>query len=305
MDDNNDRCCRDLPFGPYNDPLRTITLEAIFPLVTNAPEERYTCDTPDMNTLSTSILELTTEFAPPSQQRASLSTLLDSFLSTCRSSSPNNLHDLCTNTNDLAKGLSGRRQSTGIMRNILHAMGQRGSDIRHQTKASNTSKYNPTDSIVDALFSTSSANGIGNCNNLASNSNYIKLRDGNSDLSIYTPRNLGLRLKYGTTVPWRSLLWNLMVFELDAFQNMDKGGRNAASSSTESSFMDFLTTLWAKIMRRIRWHWVNIIPIPNVDSYLYRPSAFDDCDGATLGIDLSFNIVSRLLSHGGLEQRNS
>lgn len=293
-DNNNSRWHKALPFGPYNDPLRTITLEMISLLGTNVPEERYTCDTPDMDILPVSIFDLTTEFAPPSQQRASLSALLDSILSTWRRSPSNDLHEPCTNTDTSAKGLSGRRQSTGIVRNILHAMGQGGSDTRHQAKTSATSKHGPTDSIVDALFDTSTANGISTCNNLDRSNGYIKLRDGNSDLSIYAPWALGLRLKYGTAVPWRSLLWNLVVCELDAFQTMDKDGHSATSSSVESSYMDFLTTLWSKIVRRIRWHWVNIIPIPHVDSYLYRPSAVSGCNDATLGIDLSFNLVSTL-----------
>jgi hypothetical protein len=98
----------------------------------------------------------------------------------------------------------------------------------------------------------------------------------------------------------------LVVYQLDALQV-------AGTMSTSSSYMGFLRVLWIEIMRQIRWHWENLIPIPNVDPYLYRQSPTREKvrsssiqgsqRGSTIGIDLSYNIVSKESKENGWEGR--
>ncbi|ORZ18515.1 Rab3 GTPase-activating protein catalytic subunit-domain-containing protein [Absidia repens] len=301
-----------LPFGSYNDPLRTMTLGAVFPLSINTAN-RYTDDAihSNMDALTADFWELTREFAPSSQQRAFLSTLLDRAISSWVKDPSNRdylaPYDSNNNNNNNTSGddSSERGNSTGLMRNLLHAMSHnRGGPMTQQGNQVAVVKSDQVEIIMDAVFKSNSQH-----NNNGSSNDQIKLRKVNEDLSIFTPSALGLRLKHGASVPYKSLLWNLVVYELDALQEMSKGGYGASASSTTassaSSYMGFLRILWVEIIRQIRWHWENLIPIPNVNPYMYRPSKNQDDpntseqdsnDTSTLGIDLSYNILHQKLT---------
>ncbi|KAI8350588.1 Rab3 GTPase-activating protein catalytic subunit-domain-containing protein [Choanephora cucurbitarum] len=62
-----------LPFGSLNDPLRSLTLNAIFPFTDQIPEE-------PMDALTAAEWQLAREFAPDHQQRAYLAHLLDTAI---------------------------------------------------------------------------------------------------------------------------------------------------------------------------------------------------------------------------------
>ncbi|CAO3598852.1 unnamed protein product [Absidia cylindrospora] len=301
-----------LPFGSYNDPLRTMTLGAVFPLSMNTAN-RYTDDAihSNMDALTADFWELTREFAPSSQQRAFLSTLLDRAISSWVKDPSNRdylaPYDSNNNSSNNTTGddSSERANSTGLMRNLLHAMSHnRGGPMIQQGNQVAVVKSDQVEIIMDAVFKSNPQH-----NNNGSSNDQIKLREANEDLSIFTPWALGLRLKHGMSVPYKSLLWNLVVYELDALQEMSKGGYGASASSTTassaSSYMGFLRILWVETIRQIRWHWENLIPIPNVNPYMYRPSKNQDDsnaseqdskDTSTLGIDLSYNILHQKLT---------
>ncbi|KAI8339595.1 Rab3 GTPase-activating protein catalytic subunit-domain-containing protein [Chlamydoabsidia padenii] len=284
-DDDNRSCCKTLSFGPYNDPLRTITLNAIFGPDTSK-EHHHGLGSRNMDGSAADTWLLFTEFAPPSQQHTSLSALLSDTISSWYNDPSSNDGVLCSDRKTTKKESSSRqRNSASIMRNILHAMVQGGSTSQQQANPPVPANNAQMDSIMDTLFNTSHRTSINNIQK----TNHIKLRDENNDLLVYAPWALGLRLKHDAAVPWKSLLWNLMVCELDLMQNMDKGGHS-------TSFMNFVRALWIKIVRHLRWHWENLIPIPDVDCYLYRPGQKPCDDMATLGIDLSFNILHQKLS---------
>jgi hypothetical protein len=285
-----------LPFGPYNDPLRTMTLSAVFPLSNSNYSQRYTDDAihSNMDALTAEFWELTCEFAPSSQQRAFLSTLLDRAISSWVKD-PSNQDYLAPydSNNNGDDGVDSGGGSTGLVRNLLHAMSTNRGPIYHENQIA-VVKSDQVETIMHALFKSPEENWP--TMEGTSPSDYIKVRRANSDLSVFTPWALGLRLKHGASVPWRSFLWNLVVYQLDALQV-------AGTMSTSSSYMGFLRVLWIEIMRQIRWHWENLIPIPNVDPYLYRQfptrekvrssSTQGSQRGSTIGIDLSYNIVSK------------
>lgn len=285
-----------LPFGPYNDPLRTMTLSAVFPLSNSDYSQRYTDDAihSNMDALTAEFWELTCEFAPSSQQRAFLSTLLDRAISSWVKD-PSNRDYLAPydSNNNGDDGVDGGSGSTGLVRNLLHAMSTNRGPTYHGNQIA-VVKSDQVETIMHALFKSPEENGPTTERNPPSD--YIKVRPANSDLSVFAPWALGLRLKHGASVPWRSFLWNLVVYQLDALQV-------TGTMSTTSSYMGFLRVLWIEIIRQIRWHWENLIPIPNVDPYLYRQSATREKThssstqglqkGPTIGIDLSYNIVSK------------
>ncbi|KAI8096731.1 Rab3 GTPase-activating protein catalytic subunit-domain-containing protein [Halteromyces radiatus] len=324
MDDWNDGFIRSLnsadsvllpplPFGPYNDPLRTMTLSAVFPLADDGTGN-YTDDAihSNMDALTANFWELSREFAPSTQQRSFLSTLLDQAI-TSWIKDPSNRDYLApydSNNNNSLNGESvGRDNSTGLVRNLLHAMSQnRTGSITQQGNQITVIKSDQVETIINALFRTNMDDGNKNKKS-DSNTDHIKLRNANSDITLYTSGALGLRLKYGASVPKQSFLWNMVTFELHALQEMNKGGystsTSSSSSSSSSSFMGFLRILWIEVVRQIRWHWENLIPIPHVDPFLYRPSLSTDSDdtlkkdsqhNGTLGIDLNYNILHQKLA---------
>ncbi|KAI8335054.1 Rab3 GTPase-activating protein catalytic subunit-domain-containing protein [Chlamydoabsidia padenii] len=312
-----------LPFGPYNDPLRTMTLNAIFPLGSDTAN-RYIDDAvhSNMDALTADFWELTCEFAPSSQQRAFLSTLIDKAISSWVKDPSNRDYLAPFDSNNNINNTMGDDSptdngTTGLVRNILHAMSnnnRNGGSMVHGGNQIAVVKSDQVETIMNALFNKSSSSHLEDSDMLADNNNdnstssdFIKVRNANSDLSVYTSCALGLRLKHGASVPWKSFLWNLVVYQLDALQDMNKGGgygtaAGLTSSSSSSSYMGFLRVLWIEIVRQIRWHWENLIPIPNVDPYLYRQSTTSKSKqgsqqyGCTIGIDLSYNILHQKLA---------
>ncbi|CAO3595990.1 unnamed protein product [Absidia cylindrospora] len=262
----------------------------------------------NIDALSATYWDLTLEFAPSSQKRALLSTLLENTISSWVTYSSSSRHSLDFHTTTTAitgdDESMGRRHSTRLMQNILHAIGQNKGDDGSTTTTKNRIKSADADIIVTSLFKSNinTTDGDSRTRGKSSNNNnrrrnsmeYIRLRDANADLSIPTPRSLGTRLKFGASVPWRSFLWNFVEYEMDVLQKLDIGSHNTSSSSS-SAGMDLLRVCWPKILRQFRWHWENLIPIPNVNPFIYNHHT-NSQDGSNLGVDLGYSIVHQKLA---------
>ncbi|CAO3615547.1 unnamed protein product [Cunninghamella echinulata] len=294
-----------LPFGSYNDPLRTLTLSTIFPLSNTSHYLENELNN-DMDALTAKFWIITREFAQLSQQRGYLSTLLSQLISSWIKD-PSNRDYLApydsNNNNNMIDSLTER--DSGIMRNLIHAVSQNRGSIptAAQTGQITFMKTDQVEDIVSAVFDLEEGHRYTG----KIYKEYIQLRNTNDDISLYTSQSLGLRLRHGAIAPWRSFLWNLLVYGLHAFIEISNGSgstSSTSSSSSSSSYMGFLRILWVEVLRRIRWHWEHLVPIPNVDPHLYHPSSANNEDGLdndtqyedTLGIDLRYNILHQKLT---------
>ncbi|KAI9305851.1 Rab3 GTPase-activating protein catalytic subunit-domain-containing protein [Cunninghamella echinulata] len=295
-----------LPFGSYNDPLRTLTLSTIFPLSNTSHYLENELNN-NMDALTAKFWIITREFAQLSQQRGYLSTLLSQLISSWIKD-PSNRDYLApydsNNNSNMMDNLTER--DSGIMRNLIHAVSQNRGSIPTvaQTGQITFMKTDQVEDIVSAVFDLEEGHRYTG----KMYKEYIQLRDTNDDISLYTSQSLGLRLRNGTIAPWRSFLWNLLVYGLHAFIEISNGNGStsstSSSSSSSSSYMGFLRILWVEVLRRIRWHWEHLVPIPNVDPHLYHPSSTNNEDSLdndpqyedTLGIDLRYNILHQKLT---------
>lgn len=258
-----------LKFGSYNDPLRALTLEAIFPL---APVNGYTDNTmtSNMDAFTASEWRLNAEFAPSSQQRAYLSTLIERVV-TSWVRDPRN-RDYLPPYDDSNQVEEEREKDKGVMRNIFYAVGSnRNSPASHQSKVS---ALENVPKIVDALFT---AHHI-------KQSSEKTLNGLDDKVKLHSVDGLAIRLKHGTAVPQGSFLWNFTLHALD--------GLNEVPESQIGS-MEFLKAVWMETVRRIRWCWENFQLIPDVSVILPKrdqESADDDTEAA--GIDFRYSLVS-------------
>jgi len=94
-------------------------------------------------------------------------------------------------------------------------------------------------------------------------------------------------------VPYRSFLWNLLLYSLEAASNPSANGAGSNAKKNTTNFMGFLRVVWVEVLKQIRWHWENLEPIPGLNPYLYDDSNADEAEkgSKTLGIDLRYNIV--------------
>ncbi|KAG0176528.1 Rab3 GTPase-activating protein catalytic subunit [Apophysomyces sp. BC1034] len=288
-----------LPFGSYNDPLRSVTLNAIFPI---NPIWTYT-ENPlhiNMDALTANAWQISREFAPSSQQRAFLSAVVDQTVNSWIKD-PSNQHYLAPyDTNNKSEEIFATGQDSGLVRNFLHAMSQNRTNIPNNQVT--VIKSDHVENILASLF-----NADIDHHNISERPQEDHIRHCNETkgVNLHTTRALGMRLKHGTPVPYRSFLWDFLHLSL-----------HVSSDPAISSYVGFLRILWIEVVRRIRWHWENLVPIPKVNPRLYSPvKVQDSCetvtlehnDAETLGVDLRFNILHQKLAmincciHRGLQ----
>ncbi|CAO3609109.1 unnamed protein product [Cunninghamella blakesleeana] len=293
-----------LPFGSYNDPLRTLTLSTIFPLSNNSKHIENELSN-NMDALTAKFWIITRELAQLSQQRGYLSTLLNEVISSWVRD-PSNRDYLAPYDSDNLTMDDAAEKDSGLMRNLIHAVSQNRGSIPTvaQTGQITFMKTDQVEDIINAVFDLEDGRRYSGI----LFTDYISLRDSNKDISLFTSQSLGLRLKYGSIAPWNSFLWKLFVYGLHAFleiSNVSGSSSSLSLPSSSTSYMGFLRILWTEVLRRIRWHWEHLIPIPNVDPHLYHPSSTNNEEFAnsddtqnedTLGIDLRYNIVHQKLT---------
>ncbi|GAN10708.1 rab3 GTPase-activating protein catalytic subunit isoform X5 [Mucor ambiguus] len=282
-----------LSFGSFNDPLRTLTLSALFPLIQeNEFHEAYDRN---MDALTAKQWQISREFAPVNQQRAYLATLIEQVVESWVKD-PTNREYLAPydDNND-----ESTNDSAGLMHNLF-AAGSRhkvSSQIGASTGTSTTSSS--TSGLADSVTVTTS-DAVDNV--LTALFYPVPLKKGEDTKKKTTQcrfdstQKLGLKLKSGSTVPYRSFLWNLLLYSLEAASNASSNG--AGSKKNTANFMGLLRVVWVEVLKQIRWHWENLEPIPGLNPYLYDDSNGEeaDKDSKTLGIDLRYNILHQKIS---------
>lgn len=262
-----------LSFGAFNDPLRSLTLSALFPLDKESKfHEKYDRN---MDALTAKQWLISREFAPVNQQRAFLSTLVDQVIDSW-------IKDLANSKNGDATN-----DSLGLMRNIFTA-GNQGVSQTTSTAASISSlstngdqvtliKSDEIENVLTALFHSMST---------ADDEKKTNLPRQKFD----TTKKISLKLKTGSSVPYKSFLWNLLLYSLEAVSNSSSSSSKKQNGA--SNFLGFLRVIWLEVLRQIRWHWENLVPLPDLNPYLYDHTNKNDDNSKTLGIDLRYNIAS-------------
>lgn len=284
-----------LPFGSFNDPLRTLTLSALFPLIQET--EFHEAYDRNMDALTAKQWQISREFAPVNQQRAYLATLVEQVVESWVKD-PTNREYLAPydDNND-----ESTNDSAGLMHNLFAAGNrhkfsssqQLGASTGTSTTSSSTSgladsvtvaKSDAVDNVLTALFYSMLTSDNNNNQDAKKNTTYSKFDN---------TKKLGLKLKTSSSVPYRSFLWNLLLYSLEAVSSPSSNGGSSKKNTT--NFLGFLRMVWVEVLKQIRWHWENLVPIPDLYPYLYDDSTTaekTEKHSKTLGIDLRYNIVS-------------
>lgn len=258
-----------LPYGSYNDPLRSLTLSAIFPMASLSNYADGLNET-DMDALTAQHWRLGVELAPYTQQRCFLSNLLDTIL-TSWIRDPANRDYLPPY--DASNREEHKEANPSLMRNLFHAIGPRPPTM--QPNPAPSIVPDQMERIMQTLFTPMAVT-----------------EQQHMPAPLHSPTALGYRLKHGSPVPVQSFLYLFMQQIL-------------LVSDTSKSCMTMLKMVWMETVRRIRWHWDNHVEIPNVDVSLYGRRGLND-SSETLrqhdyenaeGIDLRYNIVSVKMTH--------
>lgn len=284
-----------LPFGPLDDPLRSLTLSARFPF---APSDEYQDNdvSIEMDALRARHWTLRCEFAPQSQQRAFLAGIIEQAVSSW-------IRDP-SNKEYLAPYDSGNREESPTrlrpdrdlsnLRNLVNAVSQ----ARNTPGGIAMVDTADVEGVLQALFEPSSPLPSKKSNSDIYYHGEQVIQSRHTDVSLLTARALGFHFRHGSVVPYRSLLWNLLLHALNILSSNSK-------TQNSSSFMGFLKILWTELLRRIRWYWEHLELIPDVGVHTMSlgnaEAEYDDMmdSVATLkpkgsrdiGIDLRFNMV--------------
>jgi hypothetical protein len=271
-----------LSFGAFNDPLRSLTLSALFPL---ASEEQFHQDYDrNMDALAAKQWQLSREFAPANQQRAYLSTLIEQVIDSWVRD-PSNREYLAPydDSNDDATS-----DSVSLMRNLFTA-GLTTNKLASSDISSNSSGVG-TDSV--AVIKSEQVEHVLTCLFHPMPQADDK-KQHQQDQKFDDTKKLGLRLKQNASVPYRSFLWNFLLYSMEAASN---GNNSDRKQQHITHFMAFLRVIWLEVLRQLRWHWENSVPIPDLDPHLYDDFASDSSSKKAhkkaLGIDLRYNMVN-------------
>ncbi|KAI7891390.1 Rab3 GTPase-activating protein catalytic subunit-domain-containing protein [Mucor mucedo] len=256
-----------LQFGSLNDPLRSLTLSALFPLSQDTLfDDAYQTN---MDALTAKQWQISRELAPKSQQRAYLSTLLEQAIGSWNKD-PSNKDYIASYDDSNDDSIS---ESISLMRNLFapansHTMGSGDQQV-------NFFKSDQVDNVINALFESMQS----------------PIEEETATKGFLSTKQLCLRLKTGSSVPYRSFLWNLMLYTLEEASPTSENGKK----QNASNFLGFLKIIWLEVLRKIRWHWENLVPIPDLDPYLYDSTTNMD-QSSSLGIDLRYNILHQKIS---------
>ncbi|CEI87675.1 hypothetical protein RMCBS344292_02084 [Rhizopus microsporus] len=284
-----------LPFGSYNDPLRSLTLSALFPFWQDGLYDD--AQSTNMDALTAKQWVLSREFAPANQQRANLSNIIEQIIGSW-------IKDPC-NSEYLAPYDEGNDESVNdramLLRNLFLANSSRSTSssasgsMADSTGGTRSGDEQVTvvksDQIEEVLNNLFSRNKVPLYNNKAGKEDQKEMLD---------TKKLVLKFRASSSVPYGSFLWNLLLFTIKALAN---GNTNPNSRRQHfADFMGFFRIVWTEVLRKIRWHWENLEPIPDVSPYLYDDDNDEDhnCTDPKkkkiLGIDLRFNILHQKLS---------
>ncbi|KAF9152879.1 Rab3 GTPase-activating protein catalytic subunit [Linnemannia schmuckeri] len=108
---------------------------------------------------------------------------------------------------------------------------------------------------------------------------------------IIPASELGLHFKHATTVPYNSFLWRMIQYLLDVISPN-------SNISYATSVMGFLKVLWSELLKQFYARWENSLLIPMVDIYGGTCESESGSDGERkpVAIDLRYNLLHQKLS---------
>ncbi|CAG8564021.1 10750_t:CDS:10 [Funneliformis caledonium] len=287
-----------LPFGPPNDPLQSLSLTAFFP---SAPRDTYLDNDvySEVDAVRAPIWILACNFYPEHQLHALLSSILDATI-------------ISLDCNDEIAEKS--NNSKGKLRNKSFKKGQI-TDIPGTFKSYDLISYDTV------RYASSAAGGIvdmddvdiDNILNVLFHPLSNKILPNNYDNTLngipLSASSLGLNFRDARTVPYKSFLWNLLECLLETVSPM---------TSSRGTFLGSLKILWNEIIREIRRHWERVEPLPDVNIYnmsenenessiihqndsltiddnKVKNSTVEKTNLSNIGIDMRFNLIHQKL----------
>ncbi|KAG0280529.1 Rab3 GTPase-activating protein catalytic subunit [Linnemannia exigua] len=142
------------------------------------------------------------------------------------------------------------------------------------------------DNILDALFE------IPAVETPAKSTATVKV-ETECGVRIIPASELGLQFKHATTVPYNSFLWRMIQYLLDVISPNSE-------ISYATSVMGFLKVLWSELLKQLYTRWENSLLIPMVDIYgsdTYESgTGTDESERKPVAIDLRYNLLHQKLS---------
>ncbi|KAF9292414.1 Rab3 GTPase-activating protein catalytic subunit [Mortierella alpina] len=261
-----------LPFGPAQDPLRSLRLFARF---ARAPSSRYldSRNTADMDASHANTWVLHAQFKD--DDYGLLSGILEDAISSWSSESSN--------------GRRAERKSDKERRTYGALLNKGAKLIQGTITMVDTVDV---ENIVDALFGPSTSQPLREPSTTGS---------GIRPIRLVPASELGLHFRHATTVPYDSFLWRMIQYLVDVISpNSD--------ISYATSIMGFLKVLWSELLKQLYSRWENSQLIPLVDIYgegysnAAKKETAEDVNSSPneekkpVAIDLRYNLLHQKLS---------
>ncbi|KAG0298839.1 Rab3 GTPase-activating protein catalytic subunit [Linnemannia gamsii] len=109
---------------------------------------------------------------------------------------------------------------------------------------------------------------------------------------IIPASELGLQFKHATTVPYNSFLWRMIQYLIDVISPNSE-------ISYATSVVGFMKVLWSELLKKFYMRWEDSLMIPMVDIYggdAYKPEAGSDGERKPVAIDLRYSLLHQKLS---------
>ncbi|CAO3564179.1 unnamed protein product [Mortierella alpina] len=262
-----------LPFGPAQDPLRSLRLFARF---ARAPSSRYldSRNTADMDASHADIWILHAQFKD--DDYGILSGILEDAISSWSAES--------------AGGGRARQKSDKEQRTYGALLNKGAKLIQGTITMVDTMDV---ENIVDALFGRSSISHPPR--------EPITTGSGARSIRLVPASELGLHFRHATTVPYDSFLWRMIQYLVDVISP-------SSDISYATSIMGFLKVLWSELLKQLYSRWENSQLIPLVDIYgdeysnTIKKESAQDVDACPeeekkpVAIDLRYNLLHQKLS---------
>ncbi|KAG0256373.1 Rab3 GTPase-activating protein catalytic subunit [Actinomortierella ambigua] len=250
-----------LPFGPVQDPLKSLRLLARF---ASAPSTMY-LDSRSFTDMDASLANIwTVSAAFKDDDYGMLSGILEDALASWTS-------EIMSSAPSSKMGSEGRAEKQHTYESLLHT----GARIIQGT----VTMVDATDveNIVQALFDVetglilqqqqqrqhrSSGGGPGGARKRERITSAV-LRSRENRTRLISASELGMHFRHGTTVPVDSFLWRMLQYLVGVISpNSD--------ISYATSIMGFLKVLWSEILKQFYLHWENSELVPLVDMYQHN-----------------------------------
>ncbi|KAF9195909.1 Rab3 GTPase-activating protein catalytic subunit [Haplosporangium sp. Z 11] len=260
-----------LPFGPAQDPLRSMRLFSRF---ASAPSTIYldSGNFTNMDASHANIWILRAAFKE--DDYGILSGILEDAISSWSTE---------TGSNVRGSRLSDRDQTYGSLLNKGARLIQGTITMVDAVDVEN---------IVDALFEPSSSP-------ISSTEPISRQSDLSSGSIRLVPASvLGLHFKHATTVPYNSFLWRMIQYLVDVISPN-------SNISYATSIMGFMKVLWSELLKQLYIRWENSQLIPFVDIYgdghgnqpaCATEDQDQDQEKKPVAIDLRYNLLHQKLS---------